>query len=367
MSKNLKGLSKISISLQKTTIPFAKIVMKKYDIIIVGAGPAGLKCAETLGNSGKTVLLLEKNAKIGPKVCAGGLTGKDIAYLNLPDELIEHSYNEVMVHVKGIRKNIKWEKDFAYTIDREEFGQWQLKKLQDFSNVEVRTDSRVSKITADFVQIGEEQIGYDYLVGADGSNSVVKRFLGFTAPAPGVGIQYIIPTTQFKRFEFFFDPSLFLAWYAWIFPHRDYVSIGCGASPNVLPAKELRDNFHQWLKKQKIDISNARYEAFPMNYEFVGTEFGRVFLTGDAAGLLSSFTGEGIYQALITGEEVAKKILNPDYVSTKISELIYKHKRHRAVLERLIGAGNKLTFLFLNGLILFHFKKYKEKLINLLG
>ncbi|OJU33929.1 MAG: hypothetical protein BGN96_14190 [Bacteroidales bacterium 45-6] len=341
--------------------------MKKYDVVIVGAGPAGLKCAETLGGSGKTVLLLERNEKIGPKVCAGGLTGKDIAYLNLPKELVEYSYNEVLVHVKGVTKQIKWDEDFAYTIDREELGQWQLKKLQVFPNVEVRTGCRVSKVTSEFVQFGDEQIAYNYLVGADGSNSVVKRYLGFTNPPQGIGIQYIIPTDQFQKFEFFFDPSYFSAWYAWIFPHRGYVSIGCGASPKVLPAKALQDNFHRWLKEQKIDISDARYEAFPMNYDFTGIEFGNIFLTGDAAGLLSSFTGEGIFQALVSGEEVAKMILSPGYVSPKIPELIHKHKRHREVLDRLIGAGKWLTALFLCGLLLFNFKKYREKAINLLG
>ncbi len=341
--------------------------MKKYDVIIVGAGPAGLKCAETLGNSGKSVLLLEKNKKIGPKVCAGGLTGKDIDYLNLPSELVEHSYNEVVVHVKCVTKTIRWDNDFAYTIDREELGQWQLKKLAAFPNVEVRTGCRVSKVTPEYVIAGDEEIYYDYLVGADGSNSVVKRYLGFTNVPQGMGIQYIIPTTEFKKFEFFFDPSYFSAWYAWIFPHRDYVSIGCGASPKVLPAKELQNNFHKWLKKQKIDVSNARYEAFPMNYDFTGIEHGNVFLTGDAAGLLSSFTGEGIYQALVTGEEVAKMILTPGYVSPKMPELIHKHRRHREVLDRLIRAGKWQTAVFMSGLFFFNFRKYKEKAINLLG
>jgi geranylgeranyl reductase len=341
--------------------------MKKYDVVIVGAGPAGLKCAETLGNSGKSVLLIEKNQRIGPKVCAGGLTGKDIVYLNIPSELIEHSYDEVLVHVKSVAKRIKWKENFAFTIDREELGQWQLQKLQAFPNVEIRTGCRVSKVTPEFVLLGDEQIAYDYLVGADGSNSVVKRYLGFTNPPQGIGIQYIIPTKKYKDFEFFFDPHYFSAWYAWIFPHRHYVSIGCGASPKVLSAKKLHENFHRWLKKKQIDISDARYEAFPMNYDFAGIEFGNVFLTGDAAGLLSSFTGEGIYQALVSGEEVANMILAPGYVSAKIPQLIHKHKCHREVLERLIRTGKWQTPTFLLGLLLFNFNKYRQKAIDLLG
>ena len=48
--------------------------MESFDVVIIGAGPAGLKCAETLGNSNKKVLLLEKNSKIGPKPCGGLMT-----------------------------------------------------------------------------------------------------------------------------------------------------------------------------------------------------------------------------------------------------------------------------------------------------
>ena len=54
-----------------------KITVKKYDVIIIGAGPAGLSAAKILAENGKTVLVLEKNKVIGPKVCAGGLTTKD--------------------------------------------------------------------------------------------------------------------------------------------------------------------------------------------------------------------------------------------------------------------------------------------------
>lgn len=341
--------------------------MKKYDVIIVGAGPAGLKCAEILGHSGKSVLLLEKNEKIGPKVCAGGLTGKNIEYLKLPPELVEHSYKEVVVHVNRIRKRIKWEKEFAFTIDREELGQWQLGKLNAFDNVEVRTDARVNAVTPDFIELKDEKIAYEYLVGCDGSNSVVKRYLGFTSPPAGIGLQYIIPTNKFKEFEFFFEPRYFSAWYAWIFPHRDSVSVGCGASPKYLPAKQLHRNFHDWLKSRKIDVSKGKYEAFPMNYDYHGIEFGNIFLTGDAAGLLSSFTGEGIYQALITGEEVARKILDSSYQFQKIEDILIKHTRHRRILDKLIDAGNKQTFVFLSGLFLFNFRKYKEKAIGLLG
>ena len=45
--------------------------MESFDVVIAGAGPAGLKCAETLGGSGLGVLVLERENAVGRKVCAG--------------------------------------------------------------------------------------------------------------------------------------------------------------------------------------------------------------------------------------------------------------------------------------------------------
>lgn len=341
--------------------------MESFDVIIIGAGPGGLKCAEMLGNTSLKVLLLEKNEVIGPKVCAGGLTGKGFEYLNLPPHLIEFSYNRVKLNVNNSTSTLKSDTDFAFTIDRKEFGQWQLQQLKTFSNIEVRTANKVTEITKDFVVADGEKIGYNYLVGADGSNSVVKTYLGFKSKGMGIGIQYIIPTDQYKDFEIFFQPKYFSAWYAWIFPHRGYVSIGCGVDPGQMSPKKLKENFHRWLKDKHIDISGGKYEAFPMDTEYKGIYFNNIFLVGDAAGLVSPFTGEGIYQALISGEDVAKTILDPSYVSDKMPAILHKHARHHELINLMIKSGAFKSFLFSLGQQLFKIPKYERKAIGLFG
>ncbi len=341
--------------------------MEKFDVIIVGAGPAGLKCAETLGNSSLSVLLLEKNSEIGPKVCAGGLTGKDLAYLDLPDELIEFHYNQIKLHVNCLSTTITTRNDFAFTIDRRELGQWQLQKLKQFPNIEVRTNARVSEILSDAVIVNGKSISYSFLVGADGSNSLVKRFLGFSPRNRGIGIQYIIPTEKYRDLEFFFQPKYFAAWYAWIFPHRQYVSIGCGAFRDIVAPADLKRNFQQWLSDRHIDVSNGRYESFPMDSVYQGIKFGNIYLAGDAAGLLSSFTGEGIYQALVSGEEVAKMILNPDFEPVKIPEVLETKQKHDRLIQMMIDAGAARSLIFSVGALLFKIPRFAEKAINVFG
>lgn len=340
--------------------------MESFDVIIVGAGPAGLKCAETLGNSKYKVLLLEKNSEIGPKVCAGGLTGKDIKYLDLPKDLIEFQYDEINIRINNSKFKIKNKNNFVFTIDRKDLGQWQLKKLEKFKNVEVRTKSKVTKIEKDFIIVNNKKISYKFLVGADGSSSIVKRYLGIKSKK-GIAIQYIIPTTKYTEFEIFFNSKLFSAWYAWIFPHKNYVSIGCGSSPEILSSKDLINNFNKWLKKNKIDISNAKYESFMLDYDYQGYQFKNIFLVGDAAGLVSGLTGEGIYQAFIFGEEIGKIILDKNYKSNKINELLKIKRKHDKLIHFLIRCKKFRTIIVYFGVLLLKIPYFKKKAINLLS
>ena len=269
--------------------------MKKFDVIIVGAGPGGLRCAEILANSDLKILLVEKNEIIGPKVCAGGLTNKCVDYFGIPDNLLDHKYKKIKLHIPSKSIFVESDNFFVYTIDRKNLGQWQLNKIKNFENVTIKTKARVIRITSNYIIVNnEEKLEYKFLIGADGSNSIVRKYLGLGINNLGITIQYIIPTDKYKNLELFFDSKLFHSWYLWIFPHKNYVSIGCGSNPKYLSAKKLKKNFMEWLQNNHIDITNAKLESHPINYDYKGLKFDNVFLVGDAAGLASNFTGEGI-------------------------------------------------------------------------
>lgn len=199
----------------------------------MGAGPAGLQCAETLGNSKYKVLLIDKKSEIGPKVCAVGLTRKGIDYINLPNNFIDFQSYYMQLHINNFCFNIKNTANFAYTIDRGNLGQWQLKKLNKFDNINVWTKSEVSKITKNFIVVNGQKISYNFLVGADGSSSTVRKYLGIKSQKMCLTFQYIIPAKGYKKFEVFLNSKLFKVGYAWIFPHNDYVSIGCMCDSKV--------------------------------------------------------------------------------------------------------------------------------------
>ncbi len=317
--------------------------MDFYDVVIIGAGPAGLNCAKKLLESNKKILILEANEKIGPKICAGRITEKDFKKFNIPRKLIELEFNQFKFNSPLKKVNIKLKKDLVYTINREELGKWQLYQLEN-KKIKIRTKARVTKIEKDYVIINDsEKIFYKKLVGADGSLSLVRKYLNLSTKNLMIGIQYIVPNIissgKYKDLEVFMDSKLFKTGYAWIFPHKDCVSIGCGVNPSNLSSKELNNNFHIWLKKNNIDISKSKYQGFPINACYQGCKFGNIFLAGDAAGLAFDVTGEGIYSALVSGEEVAKIIMDDNYSSQNINNLLKAKKKQKLVIMLLKIVG----------------------------
>ena len=230
--------------------------MEKFDVVIIGAGPAGLSAAKTLGEGGKEVVVLEKKEKIGLKICAGGLTFKDFE-IGIPISLAERIFQSIKVHSFGKTIEVKREKPFVATISREMLGQWQARQIK--KNVEIRLNSEVAKINKSSVFLkSNQEIGFTYLIGADGSLSLARKHLNLPSKRIWLGMQYTVPE-EFSNLEVFFDKNLFGLGYAWIFPHKNHTAIGCGSEMEFKNAAELSRNFHQWLKDKKIDYNKSQF------------------------------------------------------------------------------------------------------------
>ena len=313
--------------------------MNAFDVIIVGAGPAGLRCAEVLSRFDLDVLLLEKNEKMGVKVCAGGITNKDLAILDLPDSIIEHRVSSTAVHSPKRSSKATTKDPVVYTLSREDLGQWQYEQLKD-SRVIVLSNARVSEVHDKYVLVNKtEKFTFNYLVGADGVNSIVRRYLSIPTEKRLIGIQYRIPSNKDPKLEIFMHSKFFKAWYAWSFPHKDHIAVGCVADPKLMNSNTLKENFTEWLKLKGFDVSNASYESWPISYDYRGHKFDNVFLVGEAAGLASGFTGEGIYQALTSGDTIARTMLDSSYVSKEMEDVLRYNKIQNQIMAFLYKLG----------------------------
>jgi geranylgeranyl reductase family protein len=309
--------------------------MENFDVVIIGGGPAGLQCAKILSESPLSVLLLEKEEGFGDKLCAGGLTLKYREVLCLPDTIIEHSISHAVIHSRRRRADTLVREPFLFTVNRKELGTWQ-RSLLEGTGVEVRTRTRVSGIDGDRVILQDgREITFRHLVGADGYASVVRRHLGLEVRRKLIAFQYTFPEQGVDPvLEVFLDARRFHRWYAWIFPHRDSLVVGCCCDPARVKHRKVVQAFREWVEEKGFDPGAARLESLPIACDYRGHSFGNIYLAGEAAGLASGFSGEGIYQALASGQEVARMILNPDHRGELLKQVILYNRK----LDRVLGA-----------------------------
>lgn len=314
--------------------------METYDVIIVGGGPAGLKCAETLGKSVKSVLLLEKDAVFGDKLCAGGLTRRAMSLLELPESIIEQRIFDAALFSPRNRSYTKTSSPLLFTLDRRELGEWQRGRLEG-SGAKILTNARVMRIDPWTVTLKDgTSYGYRYIVGADGYASVIRRYLGLPVRKKLIGLQYTLPARRVTPvLEIYLNPSLFKSWYAWVFPHRNSIAVGCCCDPRFMKTSRLKDNFHLWLRMKGMDTAGATLSSCPISYDYRGVRFGNIFLVGEAAGLASGLSGEGIYQALVSGQAAARMIMDPDYVSEGLKRVVRFNTIQNRFMRVLYAAG----------------------------
>ncbi len=325
----------------------------KVTNIIIGAGPGGLACAKILAEHGQEVLILERKEVIGPKVCAGGITWSGLLKV-VPESLLEGAFRDQYVHTNLQRLRVREQDPIIATISRKNLGQWMARTAVK-AGATIYTGARVQSVTRKRITFhtpgqAVQTLCYANLIGADGSTSIVRKFLGLSSEKMGVGINYMLPG-QRARMEWHLNTRLFRSGYGWIFPHKNTVSVGAFSDlANMRPAI-LKQKLLLWAEKQGYDLRGKHGQAALVNSDFQGCFFGTIFLVGDAAGLASGLTGEGIYPAIVSGKAVAKRILDPGYRAPAIDAMARKQRQHRRVIA-LSAKSPLLCSLLMEWLVL---------------
>lgn len=302
------------------------------DVLVIGAGPAGLRAAEVLAGAGREVLVLEKNDEIGPKVCAGGLTLKaqaEVDALELPagEGLVRMGHT---AFTGGEPWVIHPERCRLRTVTRRALGRHQAERARN-AGAEIRTGTAAGHLdlAGRTVEAGGRRIGFRTLIGADGSESRVRRAAGLPTPRGYFACEYNVPGLRLEPLRVECDAAALATGYFWVFPHAEYTSIGCAAPKHQVAPKTL----HAILDGRVCDLGLApsalAFEGASIELDYRGTDVGPgVHLVGDAAGLPSPLTAEGIYPALVSGEEVARRILEPGYPMPRLRGWLRLKRRH---------------------------------------
>ena len=307
---------------------------QRADIVIVGGGPGGLVCAKALAQRGAEVLLLERKPVFGRKVCAGGITAGGLLP-RLPPALVERVFPEQDLVSPWQRVTVRDQDRAAIvaTLNREALGAWMAQEARE-AGARLCLGAQVlaveaGRVTARDVAGRVQEIACDQVVGADGAHSLVRRRLGLPSRL-FLGLNATL-AIQAQRMVWHLDPKLFGAGYAWIFPHQNSVSAGALADAARLDARTLHRNLALWAKAQGLPLESGRIQAGFVNAECCGLRFAPFWLVGDAAGLASPLTGEGIFPAVVSGEAVAAMICGANSVPT-LEALVKRHREHTRAL-----------------------------------
>ena len=317
----------------------------KYDVVIIGCGPGGLQCGHILASNGVRVLLLEKNDAIGDKVCAGGITWQGLIE-RVPPELLERSFYRQKIITRLQKITIQSHHPIIATINRYKLGQFMAERVHS-SGADVVTGARLFQLEKNSITYRYKQknqrVFFDYLVGADGTLSKVRQHLKLPTEYYGIGINYTLPF-RVEDMEWNFDANRFGSGYTWVFPHSSSVSVGAYATMPCLKASLLNSNLMQWLEEKGLTLPEMRPRAEKVSCDFRGWKFDNFFLVGDAAGLASPLTGEGIYPAFVSAEAAAHSIIDRNHQSATLKNVLQKHHRH-ATMQRIAGQHTRVAFL----------------------
>ena len=319
------------------------------EVLIVGAGPGGLACATMLAQHGVRVTVIERKAAIGPKVCAGGITWSGLINY-VPRSLIDREFPTQHILTRRQHCLIAAANPIIATINRQHLGSWMAEQAR-AAGATIHTSCQVLSLDRNQASVLEghtrrRNFAFDHLVGADGSNSLVRRYLGLPSTKMGLGLNCMV-SEEHPKMEWHLQTGYFGSGYGWIFPHTKVTSVGAYGNNSLISASLLKRRLLAWAKTRGISLAPETIRAGLINYDFRGIRFAdQTWLIGDAAGLASGLTGEGIYPALVSGQTVARMIIDPAYLGTELQPLIKKHRLHQKVVA-LAGANPLLCALFM--------------------
>lgn len=323
--------------------------MRQADAIVVGGGPAGSTCAWKLRSAGLDVLVLDRARFPRDKLCAGWVTPKVMADLELDPCHYPHSFmtfDKLHVHWKGLGKKLRAPQ---HSIRRFEFDNF----LLDRSGAEVLQHEvrAVGLVNGDYLIDGEYRC--KFLVGAGGTRCPVYRSF-FRAASPRDGRLQTATLEQEIPFSWddgtchlwFFDDGL--PGYAWYVPKANgYVNIGLGAMAVQLKRRRrhLRDHWDRFVEKLKHrGLVNDR-QLHPKGYSYYlrgnvdRVRQGNALIVGDAAGLATRDMCEGIGPAVESGILAATAIVRgSDYALHGIASLTGNSFASRVLGSKFAGA-----------------------------
>jgi geranylgeranyl reductase family protein len=311
-----------------------------FDLIVIGAGPAGSASAAEAARAGMRVALLEKHMLPRHKVCGGGMPA---LINNMLPEIFPEAFVETTV--KFIRHTCNFSDPYLGAMNapgcNRDLSLWMVQRPT-FDDILAHTAVRAGATLLDGLLVRSIEFSGDcltvrarskndssafvgtarHIIGADGANGLTARAAGLRANrALAIGMELEHPydwraaddviRRDYCHFEFGAVPK----GYAWVFPKNEHLNIGAvvmrpprkGGHGDPSLRDMLQRNIRTYMDVLGIPYrpDELYYQAHPLpvwnGKEVLNTPDGSIMLAGDAAGLINPFFGDGIVHAVKSG------------------------------------------------------------------
>ncbi|MDD1753420.1 MAG: geranylgeranyl reductase family protein [Methanotrichaceae archaeon] len=295
-----------------------------YDVIVIGAGPAGSAAARAASKAGLKVLIIEKEIFPRYKPCGGALSDRAISILDfsLPESFCERTITSIKIHFHDKISNGYNGCRLATLVTRSKFDHFLLQKAQEAGADLVTQKVQNFKEKADHIEVLTKKDAYEsrFLVISSGYQDSLKERIRERDKRDQYGVSIVTEVEEddekiverlHDSLDFYFD--VVETGYGWIFPHKGYYSVGIWGQASRL--KDLRGTMAHFLRKNGFQGNYMLHgHKAPLGGHKWKISSPRVLLAGDSAGLVDAFTGEGIYYALRSGQIAAHTIWEQDPV-----------------------------------------------------
>ena len=298
-------------------------VGRRYDALVVGAGPAGSATAVHLARGGADVLLADKAAFPRDKPCGGGLTGRALRHAPCDvTPVVEHVVDRFRLRLRYGRQFTRSHHEPLILMTQRRRLDAHLAAEAENAGADVRLGAPVSEIAVDDTAIAAtvagERVAAGVLVGADGANGIVARSTGLgDGIVRGVAIEGNVAWETLGRDPYegtaVVELGVVPGGYGWVFPKGDHANLGVGGWGSEGP--RLRDHLARLARAHGVapeELTETKGHRLPMRRIGTASAAGRTLLVGDAAGLVDPLSGDGMYEAFVSAELAAAAILAGD-------------------------------------------------------
>ena len=334
--------------------------MKKYDVIVIGAGLAGLQCARLLGRQGLSVLLVDRKTSVDQSIHTTGIfVRRTLEDFDLPEDCLGPPVRDVRLYSPA-RRSLDLESPHdEFRVGR--MGRLYQRLLDNClrAGVEWLPGTRYAGYSSlkNRLVVRLDGNGFSrwvsarYLVGADGAKSRIAKDLALDLNRDWiVGVEEVfdeVPLAGPPRLHCFLDPRIAPGYLAWVVHDGEQVHVGVGGYPSLfdplIALQEFRASLDGIIDLSRSQPVERRGGRIPVGGVLQRIANERGLLLGDAAGAVSPLTAGGLdpcmrlssFAAKVIGEYLVNE--DPNVLTAYSGELFRTRFVSRLWMRRIVA------------------------------